>query len=745
MTTIAAEPMAAAEVAALTEFARTTKAAARAVSLYPPTHPSIRAALRRVVTASARLTEAGDVTLSIQPDTISIAGRAPARVDPGVAEFAELLHDRLIGTLAISREADASDWQALLTLLARAPADLFSEGGIGHAWTATGRTRFHILEIDYAELLREREAGGDDASWERIVAFCLRRDATSLDDEAFETVMGIISDPARFGALIERVDNATDPNATLGQRAAVLLSLLHQLAEVLTQRRPDEVHSMIWTAAAALSRLTPEMLLALLAQSRLGSSEDRALVDEIVESMGDGSIASFVAGSIIADRGATARLAEAFQALVPNPERKERLVERARVQVETTALGSEPDFELIWREAATLLTSYSDANYVSAEYGRELSAIGRYAIEVERVSDDPPDRVRGWLSTLGEGAVDNLDRLLLLDLLRIECDPAAWKEVAATAATEIEQRALRGEAAFAEPLLTALVQEKQEGRAGLKTLAARTLESLAAGRLVRHVVVQLRNPEDTDLAVLTRICHGIGPAIVTPLAEALSVEENTRAIRRLREVLVGFGAAGRHSVEQLKLSTNPDVRRTAIGLLRAFGGSEALQELVSMLGDAEPTVQRDTIRAIVDIGTEEAYAMLEQQLVNDGPAREPMLRQLMALRDGKVIPLLCHVLHHTSPRGKATAMHVGIIAALGNFRGYAEAISTLEQILHRGWWWAPRRTFVLRQAAAEALRRIGTAESFAVLEQAAARGGRGVRRAVRPHIAAAAPRHAASR
>jgi HEAT repeat protein len=163
-----------------------------------------------------------------------------------------------------------------------------------------------------------------------------------------------------------------------------------------------------------------------------------------------------------------------------------------------------------------------------------------------------------------------------------------------------------------------------------------------------------------------------------------------------------------------------------------------------MLGDAEPAVQRDTIRAIVEIGTEEAYALLEQQLLADGPGRDAMLRQLMGLRDEKAIPLLCHVLRHTSPRGKTMQMHASIVTALGNFRGNAQALGTLEEILYRGWWWAPRRTSMLRQAAAEALRRIGTAESFAVLEQAASRGGGGVRRAVRPHLAAA-PRHAVTR
>jgi hypothetical protein len=86
----------------------------------------------------------------------------------------------------------------------------------------------------------------------------------------------------------------------------------------------------------------------------------------------------------------------------------------------------------------------------------------------------------------------------------------------------------------------------------------------------------LRKADDAAVETFNRLCHTIGPAVVRPLAIALAAEENNRAIRRLRELLLAFGAAGRQSVEQLKHSPNPAVRRMAIDLLRVFGGSEAL-------------------------------------------------------------------------------------------------------------------------------------------------------------------------
>ena len=70
------------------------------------------------------------------------------------------MHDRLVAALRVERGADALDWHALL-LLVRAPEKLITDGGIAKAWAAAGRTHFEILEIDYADVLRER--GGVEA------------------------------------------------------------------------------------------------------------------------------------------------------------------------------------------------------------------------------------------------------------------------------------------------------------------------------------------------------------------------------------------------------------------------------------------------------------------------------------------------------------------------------------------------------------------------------------------------------
>ncbi len=135
------------------------RTAARSVSLYPATHPSIQASLSRIAAAADRLVPAGAVTLVVLPDTLVIDGEAPARADQAVGELAGLMHHRLVAAIRVERGADALDWHALLLLLARAPEELLAEGGIAKAWAVSGRSHFEIQEIDYAEVLRERFGG----------------------------------------------------------------------------------------------------------------------------------------------------------------------------------------------------------------------------------------------------------------------------------------------------------------------------------------------------------------------------------------------------------------------------------------------------------------------------------------------------------------------------------------------------------------------------------------------------------
>ena len=95
--------------------------------------------------------------------------------------------------------------------------------------------------------------------------------------------------------------------------------------------------------------------------------------------------------------------------------------------------------------------------------------VDRVRHQGERVSDDPPERVRGWTATVSEPALDQLDLQMLLDLLRIEDALPQWEPLATIAASEIERRALIGDisgarAVFNAKVLHAVYSVAREGR-----------------------------------------------------------------------------------------------------------------------------------------------------------------------------------------------------------------------------------------------------------------------------------------
>src|SRR5262249_20930785 len=146
-------------------------------------------------------------------------------------------------------------------------------------------------------------------------------------------------------------------------------------------------------------------------------------------------------------------------------EERHRMLALAHADVAASPLGRTDGFEQVWDHVAEkLLTSYSDQSYVSDAYGRELSRARAQAVQVEQTSDDPPERLTAWLSTIATSALRALDLTLLLDLLRLEQDEDKWADLMAPLVGLLEDLMLVGDFESASELVAALVRESAEGR-----------------------------------------------------------------------------------------------------------------------------------------------------------------------------------------------------------------------------------------------------------------------------------------
>ena len=715
--------------AELVEFARSCKAAARAVSLYPGAHPTMQSTLSRLAALTSQLTDRGPYRLQILHDRVLVDGAGMPRIETAVTELAALLYRHVIGALTLNAAADTDSWRTLLQLLSRSPEDVRADGGIARLWSTAGGPSIEIHEIDYAELLRERQ--GLERDIEDILAAAMAESHVTMDDASLEKLRQIIADRTKLDALMAALERATGGGDGAETVAATFLKMLRELADFVARTNPADLSTMFDEVGYGVRTLSANSMLGLLA--RRGRPEAMAagvnVVSAVLDGLSDETVAAFVSGAVVAERHASERLAHAFSALVPEIERRRQVLAIAREDVEPSEIGQAAGFSELWDRVSGMLTSYSDASFVSDEYARELAAARTQPTDVEKTADDPPDRIAAWLSTVNDSSLRGLDRSLLIDLLDIERDGLRWRDLADTVVVHADDLVRVGHFEPAWELVEAVILHGAQGP-GREQHAHAALERLGRGSMMKHAAAHLRSSDDGSYERFARLCHAIGPSAVAPLAEVLSAEQDARSRRRLRDVLLGFGARGREAVQQLMNAPNWEVRRTAAHLLREFGGAEGLREMVPLLTDPEPLVRREAVQGLVFNGTQKAAEILLRALTTSaGPARDTLVTELAGIRDDRALSIFCHFVRHLDRRA-FPQVYEAAVGALSSSKT-DEAVSALVFAMEHGSWLTPRLNRRIWSAAAQSLRRIGTPPAVAALRETSTRGLRGARSAAR--------------
>lgn len=741
----ATEPLPAETSAKLLDLARACKAAARVVSMYPPTHPAIQDALARITLAGTNAVSGGPFQITVTPDTLLVGGRALARPDVAVNELAGMLHAHSVGELNITSALSPAGWHAFLVLLSQSAADIRDEGGITRAWEAAGGGPLEVRQIDYAEVLRER-AEGDSSDWEDILTAYLQGEQTDIDDTMLDALLEIATEPSRMAAFIDTVvEKATQEGGWLSKQQAQLAKLLQALAAYVSKTDPSMLDKVLRNLAGSVPRMSPEVLGTLLNEPQAtdadGQPEGIDLAGELVARVDEDIIAKFVAAAVARDRHATARLAQAFHSLVPDEGQRGRVLDMAAEVASQGPLGREPRFDELWQQASEMLTSYTDEMYISQDYAADLSKARAVAVEMDRIGDDPPERVAAWVATVSDEQVRRLDQQVLGDLLVVETRSDEWRKVHTLALARIEQLVLVGDLSPAQDLLDTMLRVSRNTASAFAAIAQGGVAQLAAGEVMTHVLLFIRQADEGELPRATRFCLSLGKSVVGRLVDAILVEDAVRTIRRLREVLMSFGSAARSRVAELCSSPNPAVRRTAVELVRAVGGAETLSLLVNLLDDEEPQVQRDALRAIVQMGSDQGFAALRDALTSGPPrTRDMITHSLATLRDERAAPLFAFIIRQGQYRGTFEKVYLTCLEMLGALRVTSDVtLEALRQAATRGEWWAPFRTRRLRAAATRALRAIGSPEALGLLQTLTAEGPRGTQTAARAALAGAIP------
>jgi hypothetical protein len=719
--------------ARLTAFARACRGAARTVSLYPPEHRAIGDAMERLALAAASATESGPLSILVLPNNLLVGGQTTPRPDTAIVELAALLHAHMVGEITIRGQVEMPAWRTLLDLLGSNPEDLRARGGLARALTTAGGVGIEIAEIDYSGLIND-EASGAEASWEFVISACMRKDGIDLDEKTLRILEEIACDPARLAEFYERTERQPGASSTR-DRAIGLLRALEGVAGLVERQDPARLDGLYDNMADAVSCLSPEFVGELLEIGRDPASPHAGIVDEMTRRVTDQAVARFVARAVAVDRGCTARLADAFRTLAPDPNRRESIARLTREELEQTPLVGESDFADVWSDVEGLLLSYSDARYISKDYDREMALARSRADDSDQITDDPPERIARWLTTVSDQSIRALDLQLLADLLLVVADSEKREELLQLVVSQVDELVALGDFDAAHRLaesMAALATKPEAPDAA--ALVARAIQGLVGGPFMSQAAVHLNSVRDEEFEHVKKLCAAIGPALVPRLADTLSAETRNRARQRLTDLLIAFGAHGRDSADKLKVSPNPSVRRTAVQLLRAFGGPEALADLEQLVNDTEPAVQRDAARAIIGFGIDESFLML-QRILESAKHRghATVVEELGSTRDQKAAPLFCYLVRHIEPRGALRGTYMDAIGRLGVLGG-SEAVAALVEVLEQGSWWAPFRTREIRTEAAGALAQMRFPAAQEALANAAANGSLGVRAVARKFV-----------
>lgn len=727
----AVAPLAAAEVAPVAALARACRSAARTLTLYPPDHPNIVSALAAVTSAAREATASGPLQLAVLPDTLLVGGRPLLRPDTAITDLADLLHRHLVATLTLNPDAPDDAWRRFLTLLGVQPDQARLRGGVVKLWASEGEPSLALKQLDYRELLREA-IRGQVATWEAIVAHCLAGESLVLDDSLVDLLLDVLNDPGRAADLVSAIAARLQDQA--GRAGMVVGSLLQAVAQFVSKVQPTRLESVVTGIADAVLRLPMGSLAGLMAARYRSDRPDlAAFVENVAARIKDAAVAGVVVKEVRQNRGTSPDLAAAVWGITPDIDRREAILALARQMLHESPASDEPATEQMWRQTEQLLTTYDHASYVGSAYTTELNRAADRAVDLQQAGTDPPERVATWISTVDDEAVRALDACLLVDLLQLrDGDAARWRELADLVVARIQVSIVLGDFTTAANLTEAIGGGAAGHRAPeIQAAAGEALDAVFDAVAMRHLASHLDTSDPATVAGVERLCRSVGTRAIDPLARTLAREERRRSRQNLVALLSSYGAAGRQAVERLMQSQNAAVRRTAVVLLKEFGGEDALPELESLLNDQAPHVQREATRAIAQLGVEQAFQILARALTGGSTeTRGVIVNALSTLAPADAAPVLAFILQRTQPRGGMHEVHEKAIGRLAEADS-PESVRALEHALHRGSLLAPFRTAALRHLAAAALARIASPRALEALTTAAATGSRGVRAASR--------------
>jgi HEAT repeat protein len=707
----------------VTNLARTLVAATRNCTLYPPGHPALLASFERLSEAIDAASHASVFSVAITPDNLLIDGLT-VPPSPPILEAARLLHDCDLLQLTFSGVVPPEAVANFLQLLAEDRETVRQNGGPEEIWSTRGHRSITVEQIDYAALLANTEDPGahrHDDVWTSIVRSMVGG-ATVTDEFEQRRLLEIATDPGAISDLIAALiatKCTADGAPMIMSQAATILAAYRHLASIVSVKEPEQIAAAIENLASATSTLDPHLILQIM-RAEDDPEESVQLMAGLAAAFDDAKIAQLLATALAADGQATAKLAEVFDTIAPERERKRRVLTMTRTLLKDTSFGQSKQFKAIWNSMEDLCIAYNEDPFVSEEYRVQLDG-ARTRGDVA-AGKDLPDEMPEWMESIGQQNVRKLSVSLIVDLLRLENDPVRAAEIATDMTALSEDLLLSGEFADARNVAAALNDAASNDFFAAPEACRDALAHVATSPAMHEIVAILGEIDNNSLTLFTDMCRITGAPTVDVLGMALKVAEKTPARLRASDIIVAIGAPAIPPLASFLEDDRAYVQCNAAEILGRIGSSQAVPLLVGLLRRCDLRVMRVAVSALAAIPHASAARAVHTVLrVATGDQRRVVIDSLVAGRDTRVVPILVCILNESEPLGRDHSVVLDTLAALRVVHSDS-AVGPIARVARRRRWFARKRNRALKGNAVDALAAIGTDASTKALVQAAAEG-----------------------
>lgn len=719
-------------VQSVASLARALISAVRNWALYPPEHPAVRASLERLSQTISDSTSGVECSIGVTPDTLLINGE-PLPPSQPVAEAAQLLHDRDILRLDFAPGIVLAALRDLMELLSLDASVRCERGGPTAIWAHTGHPSISIEQIDYRRVLEDHEGPTfvrRDDVWQSIVRSIVHGRMT-FDEIAQKRLLEIACDALQISELVREAiapKCAADGSPMVAMQAAMVVAAFRQLARIASVMSPDRASDVMRNIAEATSTLDPNLLLQVL-QTEDEPKDGMQIVKGLRGALDDSKVANLLARALAVEGRATARLADVFNTIAPDAERRQRVLRMTREMLSVTEFGKSTKFMALWSSMEHLLLSYHEQPYVSAGYQSLLDGAGARADMI--AARDLPPELGEWIETLDQDNVRQLSVTMMVDLLRLERDPVRGEALAADLEMLAEDLLLSADFDNAERV-TAALAESSASAASITQVACRDgLEALARSVSFGEVVSMLGALEPPQFETFRTICRHIGAETVPVLLGSMYAETPTLAQKRSGDIIVSYGAAAVAALAPLLTDERWFIQLNGVSLLDRIAVPEAVPLLQPLLRKPDPRLTPRVVAALAGINDPAAARAIHTVLrAATGDLRRVVIAVLVQERDQRAVPMFERILHESKPFGRDHRMVLDTMGALATLDG-DRAVPPIAILIRRKRWFRPRKSRALKQTGVHLLIRIGSSAANEVLQAGSVDGDRLLRKIIK--------------